>query len=338
MLGLAVGDALGNPAEGMSRRRRRSFFGEIRDYVERGPHGEPIGLPSDDTQLAFWTLDQINRDDGLVPDHLAERFFSRRIFGIGRTVRRARHNHNELHLPWHRCGVRSAGNGALMRIAPILIPYLRRGGNYLWADTVLASIVTHNEPGSIAACVAFVQLLWDLLAETATPDPMWILKSFVSTAEAVPSAVRYRPRCPAYQDTEGAMFEFTRDVVEDAWGRGLDAGDACDQWYSGAYLLETIPSALYILMRHLGSFEDAVVRAVNDTWDNDTIGAIVGAAAGALHGVGGIPERWISGLLGRTEEDDDGRVFEILADARQLWWERPAGVAWSGPATDREST
>ena len=54
------------------------------------------------------------------------------------------------------------------------------------------------------------------------------------------------------------------------------------------------------------------MRAVNDTLDNDTAGAIAGAAIGALHGCTHLPERWISGLLGRTREADDGRVFELI--------------------------
>ena len=38
----------------------------------------------------------------------------------------------------------------------------------------------------------------------------------------------------------------------------------------------------------------------------------MGAAVGALHGRAGIPERWIEGLSGRTREDDEGRVFELI--------------------------
>lgn len=58
----------------------------------------------------------------------------------------------------------------------------------------------------------------------------------------------------------------------------------------------------------------------HDTKDNDTVVAIVGAAVGALHGKRGLPVRWIEGLTGRTGDDDDGRVFELLDEARALWW------------------
>lgn len=71
MTGLAIGDALGNPTEGMLPSRRRAKHGEIRDY-QSTQYG--VGVPSDDTQLAFWTLDQLNRDGKLVLSNLAQRF------------------------------------------------------------------------------------------------------------------------------------------------------------------------------------------------------------------------------------------------------------------------
>ena len=63
------------------------------------------------------------------------------------------------------------------------------------------------------------------------------------------------------------------------------------------------------------------MRAVNDTWDNDTVGAIVGAAVGALHGASALPRRWVDGLLGRTGEDDDGQVFRLIERSRRRWWD-----------------
>jgi ADP-ribosylglycohydrolase len=64
----------------------------------------------------------------------------------------------------------------------------------------------------------------------------------------------------------------------------VPVSDACHKWQSGAYLLETVPSVLNIIMLHADNPEEAIVRAVNDTFDNDTLAAIVGAAVGALHG------------------------------------------------------
>ena len=62
--------------------------------------------------------------------------------------------------------------------------------------------------------------------------------------------------------------------MSDALAHRRESAAACDSWYSGAYLLETVPSVLYILERHGHDPEEAIVRAVNDTKDNDTVAAI----------------------------------------------------------------
>ena len=72
-------------------------------------------------------------------------------------------------------------------------------------------------------------------------------------------------------------------------------------------------------MKYADDPEEAIVRAVNDTKDNDTIAAIVGAAVGALHGKKGLPKRWINNLTGRTTLDDDGQVFKLLERAKNIW-------------------
>lgn len=70
--------------------------------------------------------------------------------------------------------------------------------------------------------------------------------------------------------------------------------------------------------RAIGRGEEAIIRAVNDTCDSDTIAAIVGATVGALHGEASLPARWRDNLLGQTAEADDGHVFELLDQAEAL--------------------
>jgi ADP-ribosylglycohydrolase len=318
LLGLAIGDALGRPAEGHPPAVRRARYGEIRDYLpSRYAEGRSVGFPSDDTQLAFWTLEQLLADDGLDPAHLAERFTRDHIYGIGQTVLQFLTNLRR-GWPWDEAGVASAGNGALMRIAPVLIPHLKQPTPALWADTALAAMITHNDRASTGSCVAFGALLWDLLGREETPEPEWWIDRFTSVLRPLEGETRYRSRLAplAY---EGPLWRFLETHVREALAADLSVVDACERWHSGAYLLETVPSVLYILARHGADPEEAIVRAVNDTKDNDTVAAIVGAAVGALHGREALPERWITALLGRTKENDDGRVFELIELARERW-------------------
>jgi len=318
LLGLAIGDALGATSESMLPAERRRRHGEVRDYL---PHhrveGQRIGLPTDDTQMAFWTLECLLADDGLVPENLATRFTQERIYGIGRTVTEFLRRYKDQGVPWTEAGVHSAGNGALMRIAPVLVPHLRTPSPALWADAALAGMLTHNDGASNATCVAYVRLLWELLCRRDTPPRGWWLETFCEAASQLEGDTHHRPRIPGKESSyNGPLWRFTKEQV----GAALDAGesvlDAGDRWYSGAYLLETVPTVIHILELHGDNSEEAIVRAVNDTRDNDTVAAIVGAAVGALHGKATLPHRWLDALPGRTRPDDDGHVYDLIAQAR----------------------
>ena len=311
MLGLAIGDALGNTSEARLPARRYKEHGEIRDYLQ------DTGCPSDDSQLAFWTLEQMIADCGFVPEHVLARFSKGEIFGIGRTVQAALAA-LAAGSAWQQCGRESAANGALMRIAPILIPHLRTASPDLWADTALCAMITHNDSAAIASAVAFVALLWELLAMDAPPPPEWFLARFVAVLRDL-ECRDYEPRSPHIADFNGPLWRFLEQELPAAFDQKLPVLEVCNRWYSGAYLLETVPCVLYTLMRCGHDPEEAIVRAVNDTRDNDTVAAIVGAAVGALHGREGLPHRWIEGLSGRTTATDDGRMFELLGAARELW-------------------
>jgi ADP-ribosyl-[dinitrogen reductase] hydrolase len=330
LLGLAVGDALGAPCEGMTPDRRRSELGQVREYLPRPEAGgRAVGLPSDDTQLAFWTLERLLDDGGLDPDRVLRTFANRRIYGIGATVRAALDDFRAGR-PWHEAGQPSAGNGALMRIAPVLLPHLPRPSANLWRDTVILAALTHNDPASTAACVAWVHLLWNLLGRDDVPPPGWWTAHFTGIMAPLEGEPHYRTRRPGIV-YEGPMSRFARDQVDAALQGDLSVRDACHRWGSGAYLLETLPTLLLVLARHGHDPEEAIIRAVNDTVDNDTIAALAGAAVGALHGARALPARWRDGLLGRTREDDDGQVFRLIDSAISRW------VRTAGGPTERHS-
>jgi ADP-ribosyl-[dinitrogen reductase] hydrolase len=312
LLGLAIGDALGNTSEGLLPAARRQRFGDVTNYLSHPAAGGQVGgLPSDDTQLAYWTLEVLLDAGELDPERLAWRFTRERIFGIGATVREFIRMYKDERRGWKRSGRESAGNGALMRIAPVLLPHLRRPTPGLWADAILAGMITHNDYASNAACVAFVAMLWDLLCRHTAPAPDWWAEAYHQVAAPLEGKTSYTPQMPGLT-YRGSIANFVQQEVGRALASNWTVEQAGKTWGSGAYLLETLPSALYILARYSGDPEQAILRAVNDTRDNDSIAAIVGAAVGALHGKSALPERWISGLLGRTKRAQ--RRARLLAD------------------------
>ena len=320
MLGLAMGDALGNTTEGLLPGRRRQRHGEIREYLPN-PHAgnRSVGLPSDDSQLAFWTLEHLVEYGTLIPDRLAETFASRQIFGIGNAVGQFVAGMKQ-GASWWRSAARSAGNGALMRIAPITIPHIRTADPTFWSDAALCAAITHNDRGSSGACVAFAGMLSELLSCRRTPAPDWWVTRYVELAQQVEGESGHAPRGGPLRDAyRGPIWRFVQEQVPRALAQGESVLQAGNRWFSGAYLLETVPTVLFILSRHGEDPEEAIVRAVNDTKDNDTVAAIVGAAVGALHGEDALPGHWRRNLLGRTAASDDGRVFELLDRAELVF-------------------
>jgi len=338
LLGLAIGDALGNTSEGMTPAQRRDAHGEIRGYLpNRREEMLPVGLPSDDTQLAFWTLESSLRRGYLDPSDVAGLFTRQhRIFGIGSAVTAFLFAYRFGGRRWFEAGQPSAGNGALMRIAPVLLPHLRDMTEALWIDVVAATVLTHRDDAAVAASVGFVGLLSECLARPEGDDPpaRWWPETFLRYGRPVETGIRYRSR------VEGDPFEGSLcDRVEEDVYAALEGGEsvlaAAERWYSGAYLLETVPCVLHILARHGSDPEEAIVRAVNDTKDNDTVAAIVGAAVGAMHGESALPPRWREGLLGRTREEDDGHVQELIDQAVDVFLSCSASSRSGGSTRSR---
>lgn len=338
LLGIAIGDALGNTTESISAEERRHFYlGDIADYFYGSSlghrsgdwHPDPVygrGVPSDDTQLSFWLLEQLLADQGLVPENVARLFVERgpEIVGLGSVVSRFLANARAHGGSWQTWAPseEAAGNGALMRIAPIVVPHLRTRSAELWVDTALAARITHNDSSSLSSCLALVHLIWQCLRRTSPPPAEWWLEEYLRLAGPLECQV-YSPReeIRGIASFRGRVVDLLEQHVRPAFARGVSTREACGRhgWGSGAYLLETIPSVLYILMRHGHSFEEGIIRAVNDTRDNDTIAAIVGAVLGALHGKRAIPPRWITNLPGRTRIGDEGQVFRLIEAAKERW-------------------
>jgi ADP-ribosylglycohydrolase len=257
--------------------------------------GAAVGLPSDDTQLAVWLLDELLERGRPEAHRLAAAWRRGRIVGIGQTMtaylaaldERPGWEHDEA-TAWS-ARQHSAGNGALMRLAGAIAPHAWTLDDGLLDTVIYTSAATHDDPGSTSACVAFAEILRRILATGgACVRPGFFWQTYVECARPVEGASRYRCRIPSAAFA-GPIADFVEREVPKALAAGDDVLTAGDRWFSGAYLLETIPATLHLLERHAHDPEEAVVRAVNDTWDNDTIAAIVGAVVGAWHGARAFP-------------------------------------------------
>ena len=160
-------------------------------------------------------------------------------------------------------------------------------------------------------------MLWDLLAMDSPPAPEWWVATFSARAGEIETDERYSPRFGSQTAWAGSLSAYVEERVPPALSASASVREACARWGSGAVPAgDHAQRPVHPRSACRGPPKKRSVRAVNDTWDNDTIAAIVGAAVGALHGRQALPERWITGLSGRTRDADDGHVFGLLEAAR----------------------
>jgi ADP-ribosyl-[dinitrogen reductase] hydrolase len=176
LLGLAVGDALGTTLEF----RRPGSFAPIEDMVGGGPFGLQPGEWTDDTSMALCLAESLVECRGFDPVDQLRRYVrwwreghlssNGRCFDIGNTVRDALRRFEETGAPW--CGStdpNTAGNGSLMRLAPVPL-YYRRDRAKAVERSAESSRTTHGAPQAVEACRAYGGRIVDALNGNAKAD------------------------------------------------------------------------------------------------------------------------------------------------------------------------
>jgi ADP-ribosylglycohydrolase len=298
LLGGACGDALGRPAEGRSPSETQRRHGELRDFVPwRGWTSGPKGTITDDTQLTMCVAESIVARGGLDPEDLARRFV--RWLPHGRGKGRATVEAVErltAGIPWWQAGVPSAGNGAAMRAAPIgLLHALDPDG--IRRDGALSAVVTHADPMAAAGAVAQAFGVAYCLHQTASEfDADDFTRALAAALEGVPD-----PGHPERRGAGPAKVRLIDQLHLAASLRRRPPQEAFDRLHNGAFVLESLPAAVYCFLASPADPERVIVTAANGGFDADTVAAMAGNLAGALDGASALPTRWLEDLEYRKE-------------------------------------
>jgi ADP-ribosyl-[dinitrogen reductase] hydrolase len=324
MLGMAVGDALGGPLEGLSAQQIRTHYGRVRNFVDgvqawkRKPHRWRLpGLYTDDTQQAL-ALSDVLLDFGRVdPERLADVYlglltpkgsFVGAHRGIGRSFRHVLAA-LEQGSPALKAGQSTAGIGAAMRIAPVGLYFAHQKGA-MFDAVMAASLMTHRDIRSLSGACAVAHAVRRLvLGEPREPSLLlWVASDLVR--DECRMAIEYHDRIlnldvharslsRAIARAE-SLLELPREralaaLVNEANRHGAEP--ACTRPTMG-FPPACIPTCLYLLLA-TNSFDEALTEIVNLGGDTDTAGAILGAMAGTYYGIDGIPKRWLDELQNR---------------------------------------
>ncbi|MEO8704451.1 MAG: ADP-ribosylglycohydrolase family protein [Kofleriaceae bacterium] len=310
LLGMAVGDALGTTYE-FERMTQPELpalaTGPATDVVGGGPFGLVAGQITDDTQLAVCLARSLHAHGTLDVADLAERFVAWRThaFDIGSQTR-ASIDRLEAGEPassaglavWRSTERRAAGNGSLMRTAPIGVAYAP--GDALINAAIAESLITHADPRCALACAAF-----DSAIAAAIAGPL-DGRAMVEVARASLTVAHAKLRAAWHGDALdlAAADQAAIDLASD-----LDAALATDpELYSSTLHILRTAGFVRVAFRlafwhavHTPAWRDALVDTASRGGDADTNAAIVGALLGARDGAGAIPSAWVDRVLAATQ-------------------------------------
>ena len=287
LMGLAAGDAVGTTLEF----RSRDSYPPLEDMIGGGPFNLKPGEWTDDTAMALALAESLLTEPEFDEADLMRRFIewrdngtyssNGRCFDIGATVSQALRRFERSGDPIAgSTDAMSAGNGSLMRLAPVAIRYWNKPKK-LREVAARQSATTHGAPEAIDACVAYAELLARAIAGERMSDIL----------------------APQENDFSGNI----RAIIAGSW-----RGKARKEISSTGYVAHSLEAALWAVGR-TSNYRDAALAAANLGGDADTIAAIAGQFAGALYGRSRLPSGWGSRLAYEQTLDEKARALASRA-------------------------
>ncbi len=290
LLGLAAGDALGTALEFTGPGPHR-----LTDMTGGGPFRLRPGEWTDDTSMALCLAASLVERRGFDPSDQMERYLrweregymasNGYCFDIGNTVLAALRRYQRTGEPYAgSTDPYSAGNGSLMRLAPVPLAYAG-DARLAIARAADSSRTTHGAATAVDACRYLSGLIWGALHGEAK-------EALLSSGYApIPGLWQEEPLAPEIEEI--ALGSFKRKAPPEIRGDG--------------YVVRCLEAALWAFF-HSDDLRQGALLAVNLGEDADTTGAVYGQLAGAFYGATGIPAAWRAKLARREE-------IERLADA-----------------------
>ena len=276
LLGLAIGDAIGTTVEF----KRRGSFEPVTDMVGGGVFKLKPGQWTDDTSMALCLAASLIEKGWDLHDQMSrylrwstEGYMSSngRCFDIGIATRGALERFKRTGDPVAGDpSPNSAGNGSMMRLAPVPIFFHHDPARAVQRAEDQAR-TTHQAPEAIAATRMLAEYLCRALSG-ASKDK--VLEPVVHTEKLPAKLVAI---------SNGSFMRKSRDAIR---GTG--------------YAVDSLEAALWCFQRS-ENFRDCVLMAANLGDDADTTAAIAGQLTGAFHGISAIPSSWNTGVFMNQE-------------------------------------
>lgn len=267
LLGLALGDAIGATVEFCPR----GSFAELTTIVGGGAHNLKAGQWTDDTSMAICLAESLISCNEFNAYDQMTRYYNwwksgynsstGVCFDIGLTVKNALIKFNNTKNPYSvNISSHSAGNGSIMRLAPIAL-YFYPSLEQTLEFAAASSRTTHAAPEAIESCQLLGYIIHRALNGDSKKDVLDASKQIFNESKVV----------------DLALGKYQLKKINEIKGSG--------------YVINSLEAALWCFYKST-SYREAVLMAANLGDDADTTAAITGQLAGAYYGLDGIPKHW----------------------------------------------
>ena len=335
LLGLACGDASGTTLE-FSHPGRFPW-----NPLLTGPHvkitgGGPFrvlpGQVTDDSMMAAALASSLKERDGFDLDDVAQRYYDWRKVTFdcgsqtGGSISALGNNINPEESGrycWERGGSRAAGNGSLMRTAPIGVFFCDDLDSIIKVS-LYDSGITHFDPRCMLACAAMnaaIGLRVRTEGELTANDMSNEAEKALHLAAALMALENPELELQIRTAEMDLVGDLSMAMLEDPelYGVSSVAGRALDMLGQQGFVRVAFRLAFWEL-HHAPSFEAGLIDCVNRGSDADTNGAICGMLLGAFYGDSAIPEQWSKtvlecdpkGALGKDGNFHPNRLMELV--------------------------
>lgn len=283
LLGLAVGDAVGAPFEGLSADSIFWGYGSLTELTANREN-DPL-VYTDDTEMMISVAETLvehgRMDDAALVAGFAGNYHPERGYGQGarRVIEAMAEGRDWRTLAATHFPGGSYGNGAAMRVAPVGLLF-HADLDRVAEEARLSALPTHVHPLGIEGAV----LLAVAVALVMRPGPF--------DRKAFYRELRHRAT------TE--EFQWHLDVAA-----RTRPGDSLASLGSSLEGHRSVVTAMACFASSPRSYEDAVSRAIGLGDDTDTVAAMTGALSGAHLGLAAVPTR----LLDQLEDGPRDRSY-----------------------------
>lgn len=326
LIGGAIGDALGYPVEFMSLAVIRNKYGK-NGITNLELNESSKAVVSDDTQMTLFTANGLMFGVTRWATHGALsdlQVYVQEAYKEWFQTQTKVEDYNAYHTCWIRdikelnvCRApgntclsalrdvndvknNSKGCGGIMRVAPVaLFLYaendraVKHGGEAIFTLEAIdkyagdCAAITHKHPLGYLSAALFVDVLYQLLNAEGMVTFDMVCKYVDSALSTLMSIYTSKQEATAL----GELWYISKRAIELAQ-KDIEDSVAISKLGEGWVAEETWAIALYCVLKHLDSFEDAVVAAVNHDGDSDSTGSVCGNLMGVIVGYDGIPEKY----------------------------------------------